>query len=169
MPMTFRAFEVAATGEFSVWATAAKPGGCSTMRSPWLIQTANDDDRPLKTGCLASRCSSMACPYSRLLLGSTLPPKLVNDRLHPIANAEDGEALVEHPRWGQRRAEVIDARRAAGKDHALGVEVYNFIPVGGVLDQLTVDVRFPHSPRDQAAVLGAEVDDQDRLALSVMG
>ena len=97
-----------------------------------------------------------------------LAAKLVNDRLHPIANTEHGEALVEHPRGGQWRARIIDACRATGKDHALWIEVSNFIPVGGVLNQLAIDVGFPDSPCYQTAVLGTEVDDQDRLALIVM-
>ena len=125
--------------------------------------------KAFKDGMLSVPLLQHGVPVFPLAARLDLASQLVHDRLHPIANAEHGEALVEHPRRGQGCAEVIDARRAAGEDHTLGVEVYNFIPVGGVLDQLTVDVRFPHSSRDQAAVLGAEVDDQDRLALSVMG
>ena len=76
-----------------------------------------------------------------------------------MSNTQDG---------AKRRAGIIDASRPAGENDSLGVQVRNVVPTGSVVDQLAVDVGFAHSTGDQAAVLGTEVDDEDRLTLRVM-
>ena len=58
--------------------------------------------------------------------GADLPPEVMDDEVETIADAESGEAELEHLRVRGRRVGVIDRRRAAGEDDADGLIALDF-------------------------------------------
>ena len=65
---------IAATGTLSDCAIARKPGGSCATLSPCYIHTGSEAGSPLKSALPLSETFSTACPYSRLVAGSTRPP-----------------------------------------------------------------------------------------------
>ena len=63
------------------------------------------------------------------------------------------------------RALRVDGRRPAGEDERGRVARGDLGRREPVADELRVDARLAHAPRDQLAVLPAEVDDEDRALL----
>ena len=82
-------------------------------------------------------------------------------QLHPVADAQHGQAEAEDFRVALRRARLVHAGRPAGKDHSLRGQFAN--PLGGdvVPNDLAVDVLLPHPPGDQLGILRAEIQHQD--------
>src|SRR4029450_9026198 len=97
-----------------------------------------------------------------------LAAELVGKELHAIADGEDGEAGLEDVRRRLRRALVIHGGGPAGDDEAARVEALDLLPGGVVRDELAVDVALADAARDEHRVLGAEVDDDDGLALRAL-
>ena len=60
------------------------------------------------------------------------------------------------------RAVRVDRRRAAGEDQRRRISRRDLCRGEPVSDELRVDPRLAHAPRDELAVLAAEVDDEDR-------
>ena len=83
-------------------------------------------------------------------------------RLHPVADAEHGDAEVEDARVDRRGARLVDRRRAAGEDDPDRVAGGELGRRRVVRHDLGVDPALAHAPGDELGVLGAEVDDQDR-------
>src|SRR6266511_84408 len=108
---------------------------------------------------------AVAHPH-RLLAGNSLEeraaPELLSHQLHPVADAERGDAELEQLRIDTRRAFRVHRRRAAAQDQRERVARANPIRSNGVPDQLRIDAAFAHPPRDQLRVLPAEVDDEHR-------
>src|SRR6266540_141796 len=88
--------------------------------------------------------------------------ELLSHQLHPVADAERGDAELEQLRIDTRRAFRVHRRRAAAQDQRERVARANPIRSNGVPDQLRIDAAFAHPPRDQLRVLPAEVDDEHR-------
>ena len=74
--------------------------------------------------------------------------ELMNHRLHPVADSQNGDAGVENPFGRERRAVLIDARRPAGEYDAARVEPRDRLPSRGRVYELAIDVRLPHPARD---------------------
>ena len=81
---------------------------------------------------------------------------------------------VTDPDTGCRRRTAPDRRPghpasrrnwAAGEDDRLRLAGEQLIHRGGIRDDFGVDVAFAHPARDQLRVLGAEVDDQNRVGV----
>ena len=91
------------------------------------------------------------------------PAELLRHGLHAVADAQNGNALLEHRLWRLAGLLVIGRQVAARKDDALGAEIAHE-GVGYVVGvDLAVDLGFPDPPGDQLRVLRAEVEDQDFL------
>ena len=79
----------------------------------------------------------------------------VGQRLHAIADPQDGQAELEHIGRDGRRPRSIDGSRAAGKDVATRLaERRPYLFGGGVpRKKLAVNLRLTHAPGNQLAVL----------------
>ncbi|MPM92021.1 hypothetical protein SDC9_139155 [bioreactor metagenome] len=97
-----------------------------------------------------------------------LAAQLCGHGLHAVADAEHGDAQLEH---GVRRAVVhfVDAGVATRQDHALELAVGGELAhpfaghVAGV--HFAVHMGFTHSAGDQLSDLGAKVEDEDLVVL----
>ena len=74
--------DIAANGVEPVVADGRKPGGGSTIESPWLIQTGCSLPSPAKSG-ESSVNVMVAGPYSRFTAGTTSPPSSRAIRCRP--------------------------------------------------------------------------------------
>jgi hypothetical protein len=95
--------------------------------------------------------------------------ELLGHGLHPIADPEHRDAQIEHPRgrrdlWGGGNGlgppREHDATRGEGPEHLVRAIV-------GV--DLAIDPRFADAAGDELRVLGAEVEDQDPVAVGPSG
>ena len=91
--------------------------------------------------------------------------EVARHELHAVADAERRDAEREDRRVELGRAVRIHRRRAAGEDERGRVPRRDLRGREPVPDELRVDARLAHAPRDQLAVLAAEVDDEDRALL----
>ena len=91
-------------------------------------------------------------------------PKLVDHGLHPVADSENGQAGGVDPLRGKRRVVLIHAGGAAGEDYTDGVQSLDGVPRRSGREELTVDVGFPDTPRNQSRILGPEVDNDHSLS-----
>ena len=107
---------MAATGELPERASGWKPGGTRSMRSPCDIHT----------GCRPA--GSRGSAAQRLDLGRAVlargggrhrAAQGVRQRLHAVADAQDGQPGGQHVAGDLRRAGVVDRGRPAGQDEAL--------------------------------------------------
>ena len=87
--------------------------------------------------------------------------KLVHHGLHPVADAKHREVGLQNPGGYGRRALVVHAGRAAGKDDPLGVQMRYPFAAGGGRNDLRVDLQLADAPGDQVRILGAEIDNRD--------
>src|SRR5262249_32495770 len=94
-----------------------------------------------------------------------LPAKGLASELHPIADAENGNAEIENRRIALRRVGGIDAGRAAREDQAGRLHLRHARGRQVVTHELAEDILFAPPPGDQLAVLRAEVEDQDAFIL----
>src|SRR6185437_380872 len=85
-------------------------------------------------------------------------------QLHPVADAEDGDVQIEDARVAVRRAGRVDACRPTREDDAARLQLGHALRAQVVPDELAEDVLFPDPARDELAVLGAEVKNQDSFA-----
>ncbi len=93
--------------------------------------------------------------------------QLRGQRLHAVANAEDGQARIEHFLRRLWRAMQRGGLWATGKDDALRTERGN---LGGIVvpgPDFAVDPDLADTPRNQLGVLRAEVEDEDLVAMDV--
>ena len=89
--------------------------------------------------------------------------QLVHQRLHPVADTQDGQLALKHPVGNPGGVVLVNAGRPPRQDDPLRVDPLHLLPrVGGVGD-FRVDLQLPHPAGDQVAVLGAEVDDSNTL------
>ena len=91
------------------------------------------------------------------------PTKVGGDRLHAVADAQDGQAALVDISGRARRALVVHGGGTAREDEALGVERLHTLPRRRVRQQLAVDVLLAHPPGDEHARLPAEIDDDNGL------
>ena len=80
-----------------------------------------------------------------------------------------GTPPVEHVGRELRRALLEDAGGAAGEDEALDVQVRQLLLRDIVGVDLAVDMGLTYAAGDEAAELGAEVEDDDRLVTTLGG
>src|SRR5712691_1180666 len=95
--------------------------------------------------------------------GVDLAPEVVGDELHPVTDAEHGDARTQSLGVDLRGARVIDARGASAEDQTRRVTLLQLRPRRRAGHQLAVDIGFADAARDQLAELGAEVEHENRL------
>ena len=84
-------------------------------RSPWLIQTVSVSpffQKPSNSGCLG-RDAQLGSSELAVMAAFDAAAHLRHHGLLAVANAEHGQARLEHPVGRPRRAELRDARRSA--------------------------------------------------------
>ena len=98
--------------------------------------------------------------------GRDLTSQLMDHGLHSVADAQHWQAFVIDPGRRERGVFPVNAGRPARQYHSLGIQWSDCIPGNVVRDNLAIDLALPDAPRNEPAVLGAEVYDYDRLFLS---
>ena len=95
-----------------------------------------------------------------------LAAELRGERLHAVADAEDGRTGGQQRVADLRRARLAYRLGAAREDDALRRERRDLL--GGRVERqdLAVDADFAHAPRDQLRVLATEVDDENALGVA---
>ena len=121
---------------------------------------------------LALRCHAFKQGRRRLHLDQrgavfTLARRLHNaakpghHALLAVADAEHGHARRENRIRNLRRALVQNARRAAGQDDRLRLQLRDGFPGRVKRYDLGIDIRLAHAPCDQLRELSAEIHDEN--------
>ena len=100
-------------------------------------------------------CGSIFAVRGRVHLSA----ERVGERLHPIANAEDGKSRFQDEILNVWRASLVDGFRSAGEDESLRLDGKDFFLRRVPREQLAIDLRLAHAARDQLGVLGTEIED----------
>ena len=147
-------------GELAV--TSAPVGGAVT-ESRWLIHTVCSGGRSWKS----SDSAALELGLSELGRARALDraAEVARHELHAVADAERRDPELEDPRVEIGRALCVHRRRPAGEDQRGRVARRDLGGGQPVPDELRVHARLAHAPRDQLAVLAAEVDDEDGTLL----
>ena len=95
--------------------------------------------------------------------GDDLAAQRLGHQVQAVADAQEGNAGRPQSRVRVGRARFVDAGRAAGKDDRLRLAGRNLAPGSVEGQQLRVHVQLAHAPRDQLAVLAAEVEHHHRV------
>ena len=90
-----------------------------------------------------------------------LATEIARHQLHPVADAERGDAEREDAGVDVRGALDVHGRRAAGEDQRQRIPPPHLVRGDAVADELGIDARLTDAPGDQLGVLAAEVDDED--------
>jgi len=96
--------------------------------------------------------------------GGYLTAKLVHHHLHAIADSQDRKSAVIDPGGRKRRSRLINRGRATGEYDTLWVKGRYLLPRCVVGNDLAINPALSHPPGDKPAVLGAEVDYENRLS-----
>ncbi len=88
--------------------------------------------------------------------------QMPRDQLHPVANPQNGDTAVQNRRIHVGRLGHERALRSARQDDGRGIARRQRLPRHVVRDDLAIDAQLARPPRDQLAVLGAEVENEDR-------
>src|SRR5450830_675069 len=89
--------------------------------------------------------------------------------MQAVADAEDWNAAAPERGVGVGRAFLVDAGRPAGQDYGLGLAGCDLTPWSVEGKQLRVDVEIAHAAGYEAAVLAAEVKDDDCVDVCATG
>src|SRR4051812_47071895 len=84
-------------------------------------------------------------------------------KLHAVANAEDGNALVKQFFRYSRRLLLVDAGRTSGQDDAFRAIREDARERDRARKDLRIDLRFADPARDQLGILRAEVEDENSI------
>ncbi len=82
----------------------------------------------------------------------------LRDQLHAIADAEHRQPALQHPVRQLRRAGLVDTGRATREDDSAHVARLDLGPRRVVVEELAVNPGLAYAPRDQLAVLRAEIE-----------
>ncbi len=80
-----------------------------------------------------------------------------------VADAEHGNALLEHLLGRAGRVLLGDERRAAGQDDRLGIELPDLLVRDGEGMEFAVDAALAQAPGDQLGYLGPEIQDENAI------
>ena len=94
-----------------------------------------------------------------------LAAQVTGHQLHPVTDAEGGDAELEDPRIDVRRTVHVDRCGAAGEDQGERIPPAHLLGADAVTDELRVDPGLADAAGDQLRVLATEVDDEDRPLL----
>ena len=97
-----------------------------------------------------------------LTRGGDLAAERPRHQLMAVADAQHRHPQREQPRVDLRRARLVHRRRTTAEDDPGRTPGPELVRAQVVRNDLGVDVRFPHTPRDQLRVLRAQIDDEDR-------
>ncbi len=100
-----------------------------------------------------------------LVGGADLAAEVVRDELQAIADAEHGQAEREDGGVGGWRIAVIDRAGAAGEHDAEGAVGADLLERGGAGQHDGEDVLLADAAGDELCVLGAKIQDDDRLGV----
>ena len=87
--------------------------------------------------------------------------------LQAVADAKDRNAEVEHGAVDERRAGLIDAEGASGKDDPARLEGADLLHGHRAGMDLAVDVQLANAAGDELRVLRTEIEDEDLLGVQV--
>jgi hypothetical protein len=87
--------------------------------------------------------------------------EIPREQLHAVADPQDRQSAGQHARIETGGTRHERRLRSAGKDDRRGTPLFDLAPRRVVRQKLAVDARFARAPRDQLAVLGAEIQDDD--------
>ncbi len=90
--------------------------------------------------------------------------QIMRHRLHPVADAQNGQAEVIDSFVYLRRPLVIDRRRPAGEDQPDRIPRLNDFQRRVIGQNLAVDMALADAPGDELRVLRAEVQHQHQFA-----
>ena len=127
----------------------ARPHGDRAVRVESLEQSPALADRDLGASILS------------LFRGAHFGAEPVCNELHPIADAEHGDAQLEHVGVGGGSARVEHRARSPGQNDPLGVELFDPLDAAGGRVDLAVDVGLAHAARDQLGELRAVIEDEN--------
>ena len=129
------------------------------MRVPDLQRLGQPGEQRAEAVFDAQRAFAVFTLLSRLDFAA----QILRQQLHPVADAEHGEAEFEERAIGQRRRLGIHARRAARQDDALGFERRDLRGGNVVAQDDRIDVALADAPRNDLRVLRAKIQDDDLL------
>ena len=147
-------------------------GECGVEEQEWgLVRTCDLRSASLRDFVQLASCKQGAFRVEQIDFGGAVfvgggggdaAAQVVGEQLHAVADAEHGQAGLEHVGGQGRRARLVDAGRAAAQDEALDLLagqrlLCRLVP----MNQLRVNGLLAHPPGDQLRVLGAEVEDDD--------
>ena len=151
-----------------VWASGTKSSETRVTWSPWLIHTSVSAGRPANR----SACESIVAACPAVLAGRCAVDLAAQDlaqQLHAVADAQHGNAQVEHFGVAPRGARFIHAGRPARQDDAARLMGPDAVRRDIVPDDLAEDVLLAHPPGDQLGVLRTEVQHQDAFVEQIRG
>mmetsp|Transcript_38655 Transcript_38655/g.69275 ORF Transcript_38655/g.69275 Transcript_38655/m.69275 type:complete len:594 (-) Transcript_38655:193-1974(-) len=98
-----------------------------------------------------------------------LPAQRVHQQLHPVANAEQRDALLRHilQKAGRqlRRALHVHRVRPTGQDNHIRVEALNALQAGVARDEFRGDTDLANPASDELSVLATVVEDEAKVVL----
>jgi hypothetical protein len=87
----------------------------------------------------------------------------VGESLHAVADAEDGQTRVEDEFLDVGSVLLVHRFWSAGEDESFGLYREDFLHGRVPREQLAIDLRLAHTPRDDLRILGTEIEDGDRI------
>ena len=136
-------------------------GDAVAMAHPHLLARALGPEA-LEEGALADHVDEGAAELA--MVGRfDLAAQLRRHRHLPIADAEHGNAELEHLLRRARRTGLVHRRRSAREDDGLGREGAK--PLGGHGEgmDLAIDTALAHAARDELRHLAAEIENEDSV------
>ena len=94
-----------------------------------------------------------------------LPAEVAGHELHAVADAQRRDSQVEDCGVEVGRPVRVDRRGASGQNQRRRVAGRELRSGEPMPHELRVHPRFAHAPRDELAVLAAEIDDEDGALL----
>src|SRR3972149_4205797 len=88
-------------------------------------------------------------------------------KLHPVADAEDGNPQFKYLPGTYRGAFLINTRRTSGEDDPFGTELLYLRQRRIEGHDLRIDLRLSDTPCDKLRILGAKIKDQYLVCVDV--
>ena len=111
---------------------------------------------PEETARVAQSAFPKGSPYMRL-----------RDELGTVTNAEDGNAEIEDSGVALRRAFGMNAGGSTAKNDCRRIVRLDFVDRRAIGQNQAEYLRLTHAPRDQLAVLRAEIENHYRIGLRI--
>ena len=142
---------------------SSKPGGSSSASSPCDIHTVSGAFTPLNSGESSRSKFDLSVSVLALVGGAHFAAQLVHHELQAVADAEHRQSEMQDAVVGRRRVGVIDRRWPARQYDARRMIALDLVQRSVARQDDGEDVEFADAARDELRILGAEVEDDDRL------